>query len=94
MPVGAFRIGKQNGAARPPVIGDLQAHCVVERHFLVADTIEARVNRIEAVGDVGEQQRRVVLEQRLKGVRQNFIRTVADEHFLWRNAIGTRDRLA
>ena len=45
----------------------------------IGDIEQPAIDRVEAVGDVGEQQRRVMLEQRAEGVRQHLVRAVADE---------------
>ena len=44
------------------------------------------MHRIEAVGDVREEQRLVVLEQRLEGVGEHLVRAVAHEDPLGRDA--------
>ena len=46
------------------------------------DPEQAAIDRIEAVGDVGEQERRVVLQQGGEGVGQHFVGAVADEHLV------------
>ena len=79
-PVGAFGLGDDDRAGRPAIIGDADPHGLIERHGLVGDAEQAAIDRIEAVGDVGEQQRRIMLEQRGEGVRQHLVRAVADEH--------------
>jgi hypothetical protein len=91
---GRVRIRQNDSAARPPVVDNLHPHCGIERHFLVTDSIEAAIDRIEAVGDVGEQERRIVFQKGLEGVGQNLIRAVPDEHLLGRHTAMGRDRLA
>jgi hypothetical protein len=54
----------------------------VERHGHMGDVIQATVDRVEAVSDVGEENRQLVFEQRHEGVRQHFVGTVADEDLL------------
>ncbi len=91
---GRVWIGQQDGAARPPKIGNLNPHRGIEGHFFVSYSIQAAVDRIEAVGNVGKKKRSIVLQQRLEGVGQNLIRPVPDEHLLRCNVVTGRDRLA
>jgi hypothetical protein len=54
-------------------------HGVIERHGLVGDAEQAAIDRVETVGDVREEQRRIVLQQGGEGVGQHFVGAVADE---------------
>ena len=57
------------------------------------DTVEAAVDRIEAVGDVREEDRLLMLQQRLEGVRQHLVRPVAHENVGRGEAVESRHRL-
>ncbi len=52
------------------------------------------MDRVKAVGHVGEQKRRIVLQKGLEGVGQDLVGAVADEHLLGRGIVAGRDRLA
>jgi hypothetical protein len=55
-------------------------HGGIERHGLVGDAEQAAIDGVETVGDIGEEQRRIMLQQSGEGVRQHLVRAVADEH--------------
>jgi len=84
---GRIGIRKDDGAARPPVVLRTDAHGLVERDRAVIDAVQLAIHGIEAVADVGEQQRRVMLEQGHEGQRQHFVGTVADKHLLAAQAV-------
>ncbi len=73
-------VGEDDAAIGPGVVLDTDLELFVQRHLLMVDAVQAAVHRIEAVADVREQQRRVMLEQAVKSVCQHLVGTVADEH--------------
>ena len=79
-PCRRIRIGYDDRAGRPAIVGDADLHGLIERHGFVRDAEQAAIDRVETVGDVREQQRRIMLQQRGEGVGQHFVRAVADEH--------------
>ena len=87
MPVGALGLDEDDRPARTAIIGDVDPHRFVERHGLVADAEQPAIGGIEAVGDVGKQQRLVVLQQRGENEGEHFVRTVADKHLIRRQPV-------
>jgi hypothetical protein len=71
--------------------GRVDAEIVGKRHGAVIDAVQPAIDRVEAVGDVGEEDRRVVLEQGHESVRQHLVRAVADEDLLRRHAMRAGD---
>ncbi len=55
-------IGEDHAAIRAQIIGDAQGKVFGQRNRDEVDAVQAAVDRVEAVGDVREQQRRGVLE--------------------------------
>ena len=74
------RIGQDDRAGRPAIVGHADLHGLIERHCLMRDTEQAAIDRVETVGDVREQQRRIMLQESGEGVGQHLVRAIADEH--------------
>ena len=85
------RIGEDDAAVGLHVISRVDAEIVGQRHGDVIDAVQPAVDRVEAVGDVREENRRLVLQQRHEDVGQHFVRAVADENLLWRHAVQPGD---
>ncbi|MCY1260240.1 hypothetical protein D9M70_84830 [compost metagenome] len=87
------RVGEDDAAIGTLVVLDADLELFVQRQRLEIDAVQAAIDRVEAVGDVREQQRSVVLEQRVEGVRQHLVGTVADEHLARLDAVVVGHRL-
>jgi len=74
------------------VIIDTDAEMLIERHDAGLDAVQPAIDRVEAVGDVREKQRRVVLEERHECVGQHLVRAVANEHLGRRDAVVRSNR--
>ena len=84
---GCVRIGEDDRAGLAlDVVIDTDGKPVVQRHAFEGDAVQPAIDRVEAVGDVREQQRPPVFQQADEGVGQYLVRTVADEHPVGRNA--------
>ena len=59
-----------------------------------ADTVQLAVDGIKTVGDVRVNQRAVMIEQRLKGKGQNFIRAIAHKYMIPTNTVVVGNGLA
>ncbi len=77
-----IRVGDDDAAIGLAVIDDADGKGVVERYGPVGHVVQLAIHRIETVGDVGKQDRPRVPEQGHEGVRQHFVRAVADEYLL------------
>ena len=101
-----FHLGQRQGDARGRVrvreddaavvssgqqVIHAQAEILGQRHWAGLDAVELGVNRVKAVRDVREEQRRVVLQQAHEGVGQHLVRTIADEHLGHAQAVVTGD---
>ena len=75
-----IRIGDDDRAGRPAIVGDADLHGLIERHGVKRDAEQAAIDRVETVGDVREEQRRIMLQQRGEGVGQHLVRAAADEY--------------
>jgi hypothetical protein len=80
-------------AGGPPVVRDANPEALVQRHGLIGDAEQAAVDRIEAVGDVGEQQGRLAPQQAGERVGQHLVRAIADEHLVRIDAVVGGQRL-
>ncbi len=83
----SVRVGEDDAAVRAQIIGDAQREILGQGYGDVLDAVQAAVDRVEAVSDIGEQQRRGVLKQGLKDVGQHFVRAVADENLRRRDLV-------
>ncbi|MNZ50347.1 hypothetical protein D3C78_681330 [compost metagenome] len=77
---GRVGIGEDDAAVGACVVLDPDLELLIQRYRLEGDAIKPAVDRVEAVGHVGEQQRLAVLEQAVEGVGQHLVRAIADEH--------------
>ncbi len=91
---GGVGVGENDAAVgRAAVVGGVDAEVFGERQAAVVDAVEPAIHRVEAVGDVGEEDGRVVLEQGLEGVGEDFVRTIADENLGGRHGVAFGDGL-
>ena len=90
----SVRVREQHAACVVKIVVGADGEIVCQRHHFVLHAVQPRVGRIEAVRDVGKAQRLVVLEQRLKDVRQHFVRPVAGKNLFRPEADMRGDRLA
>jgi hypothetical protein len=81
-----IRVRKNDAAVGCHVVVDTDRKTFIQGHRRISDLVQTAVDRIEAVGDVGKENRSFVLEQRHEHMRQHFIRAVADEDLLRRDA--------
>ena len=63
-----------------------------QRHFTVVDAVKGAIHRVEAVGDVGKEDRLRLIEQTHEDMGQHFVRAVADEHLARLQAMSFGDR--
>ncbi len=77
-------IGKDDAAIRPglQIVIDRNREVGTQRDLARLDAIQAGVNGIETVRNVGMQQRRRMTQQGHEGMGQHFVRAVADEDLL------------
>ncbi len=90
---GRVRIREDDSAVRAAVIVDPDLEAFGQRNAGVFDAVKAAVDRIETVGDIGEQRGQAVLQQRLKCVGQHLVRSVADEDLFLLDAVKSADGL-
>lgn len=92
---GGIRVGDHDArAAFARAIGhgiDVDAQVLVDRQLLAGDAVELRIDAVEAVADVGHQQRLALLEEGEEGVGQHLVGTVAREDLLDREPVAARD---
>jgi hypothetical protein len=77
-----IRVRENDAAVCCRVIFAADFEILVERHGHMSDSIQATVDRVEAVSDIREENRQLVFEQRHEDMRQHFVGTVADEDLL------------
>ena len=76
-----------DAAILPSVIVDANLEMFIERNRDALDAVQLTINRIKTVGNIGQQDRLFVLEQRHERVRQHFVGTVANKNLLWRDSV-------
>ena len=79
LPGRCVRVGEDDPAVVARVVVDADLELLAEWNGDAVDTVQLAIHRVEAVGDVRQQERLIVLEQRHEGMREHFVRTVADE---------------
>jgi hypothetical protein len=73
---------------------DVDAQAFIDRLQLAGNAIELGIDLVEAVAHVGHEQGLGLLEESEEGVREHFVRTVAGEHLVDRQAVPPRYRFA
>jgi imidazoleglycerol-phosphate dehydratase len=72
-------VGDDDAAIRARIVVDVDSKVVTERNRDVLDSVQLAIDRVEAVTDVGHQDRHFVLEQRHENMRQHFVGAVAEK---------------
>src|SRR5690606_40828939 len=75
---GRVGIGEDDAAIGLQVVLEHDFEVLVQRNAAIIDLIKTAVNRIEAVGDVREQQRLLVLEQAHEGMGKHLAGAAGD----------------
>lgn len=93
---GCVGVGEDDAAVGPgtQIVVHPDGEVLVQRDLARGDAVEPGVDRVEAVGDVRVQQRRLVAQQGHEDMGQHLVRPVADEHLLGLQAVVAGNGLA
>jgi hypothetical protein len=83
---GSIRVREDDAAVGGCIVFHGDPEVLAQRHRHVGDFVECAVDRIEAVSDVGEEDRQFVPEQRHEGESEHLVGTVANEDLLHADA--------
>ena len=83
LPGRGIRVGNDDAAVFARVVVDTDFEVVVESDGNAFNAVQTAVNRVKAVGDIGQQNRLVVFEQGHEGVCQHFVGTVTNKDLRW-----------
>ena len=84
-------VGKHDGLAKGIVGGRVEREILPQRQHMRGHAQQVAQNGVEAVGDIGKRQRRVLVAERADGQQQVFVAAVAAQDPLGRHAAARGD---
>ncbi len=84
---GRVRIRQHDAAVRTGIILNVDPKSFVKGHNLVCNPVKDAIDRIETVGDIREKKGQLMLEQGVKCMGQDFVRTVAKKDMGFTKAV-------